>query len=74
MTYTDPERSVERRQAGVIRARIMRDPCRHCVHRVEGWDKAACMACRTYPECMDRITGPRFELDPTTVPEMEKAA
>lgn len=74
MNYTDPERSVERRLAGIIRTRILRDPCKHCIHRVEGWERAACMACRTYPACTTSLTEPRFELDPTTVPELEKAA
>jgi hypothetical protein len=73
-TYTDPERVTERRLAGIIRARIMRDPCRYCLNRVEGWDHAACMACRTYPACTEALTGPRFEPDPATIPELKDAA
>jgi hypothetical protein len=74
MTYTAPERNTERRLAGIIRAKIMKNPCAHCLNRVEGWDHAACMACRTYPACTEALTGPHFEPDPKTIPELEKAA
>lgn len=74
MSHTRPEMAAERGICLRILRMVRDDPCRFCKHRVEGWNRAACMACRTYPECMDRLTGPRFELDPATVPEMEKAA
>ena len=72
MKYTDPEMSVERRRAGIIRARILRDPCAHCIHRVDGWGKSACMACRTYPACTEQATGPSFELDRETLKSIQQ--
>lgn len=73
MNYTDPERNVERRLAGIIRARVLQNPCAHCRNRVTGWGRHACIAMRSYPNCTE-YGAPAFEFDPTTIRELEKAA
>ena len=50
--YSSPEMNTERRICGRIRALILRDACRFCTNRVEGWGAAACKESgRTYPLC-----------------------
>lgn len=74
MTHTGPEMAAERRICAKVMRRIRDDPCAHCIHRVDGWSKSACMGWRTFPACMDQATGPNFTLDPDTITERSEAA
>lgn len=66
--HTGPELATERRICGRIRARILRNPCGHCIHRVEGWGAAACtLADRRYPMCLTDGRALQFDLDTTTI-------
>lgn len=66
--HTRPELAAERRICSRIRAQILRDPCAHCVHRVEGWGAAACsLVGRRYPLCMSDGRALQFELDEDTI-------
>lgn len=73
MTHTRPEMAAERRICARILRQVRHDPCAHCIHRVDGWGRSACMACRTYPACTEQATGPSFELDRSTL-KLENAA
>ena len=73
MTHTKPEMAAERRICARILRQVRADPCSHCIHRVEGWAHSACMACRTFPSCMEQATGPSFEPDHSTLQSEEAA-
>lgn len=69
MTLTRPENSAELRIARRIASKILKDPCRHCVHRGETyWDRTFCkVEGRTYWGCRDGKTEPTFTLDNATI-------
>lgn len=69
MTYSRPELAAEFHVCERIARKVRADPCSHCTHRVEGWSHSACMACRTFPSCMEQATGPSFEPDHSTLRE-----
>ena len=65
IAYTRPERAAEVSAARRVRAKVMRcGGCAMCVHRVEGWGRAACglEPARRFPECV-RDDGTGFTLD-----------
>lgn len=70
--YSRPEMATERQICGRIRARVRENPCAYCKNRVTGWGRHACIAMRSYPNCTE-YGAPAFELDPTTIRELEKA-
>lgn len=73
--YTSPEANTERRICGRIRARILKDACAVCVHRVQGWGKSACtLVGRTYPACGSDGRALRFTPDHTAIDLMMRAA
>lgn len=62
--YTKPERAAEIAAALRVRSKIMRcGGCPVCVHRVEGWGRAACglWPAKVFPACVDSGNG--FTLD-----------
>lgn len=66
--YSGPERNTERRICGRVRAKILRDACRYCLNRVEGWDAVVCKEPgRTYPMCGSDGREFQFELDESTI-------
>lgn len=66
--HTRPELATERRICGRIRAQILRDPCAHCLNRVEGWGKSACsLVGRRFSLCMSDKRPLKFELDESTI-------
>lgn len=71
--YTKPERIAERALCRRLRAEILRDPCGHCRHRQQVFDKAICSGPvgRTIWACLRDDRSPSFELDETTVGKIE---
>ena len=64
MTYTPPERHLERRIARRLVAKVTRaGGCPYCIHAVHGWDASACdTPGRTFPLCL-KTRGIGFEPD-----------
>lgn len=72
--YTGPEMNTERRICGRIRAAILRDPCRFCLNRVEGWDLAACKEPgRRYPLCGTDGRALKFDPDYDAIKRRKEA-
>jgi len=65
--YSAPEFATERRICRRLLAQVLADPCGHCIHRVTGWNRSACIAHRTFPMCTKERTGPGFEPDHDTL-------
>jgi hypothetical protein len=61
---TKPEQSAERELAKRQRIKVTQaGGCVYCVHRVEGWGRAACNTPgRTFPLCL-KTPGTQFEPD-----------
>jgi hypothetical protein len=71
--YSGPEMVTERRVCGRIRAIVLQDPCRYCVHGVSGWGASACSTKgRTFPMCTKR-GAPAFEPDHERIEETMRA-
>jgi len=70
--YTGPERNVERRICGRIRAKILKNACAFCAHRDRlapvGFETCELFG-RRYPNCGSDGRATTFELDPATLTE-----
>lgn len=61
--HTRPERATELHLARRQRAKILKDPCRFCIHRKELFDRCFCPTLgRIWPRCMN-TPGLQFEPD-----------
>jgi hypothetical protein len=67
VTYTGPERFVEREQCKRLRVKVYRNPCGHCAHRQKLGEVSVCTDfSRTFPRCL-RTPGLTFEIDHETL-------
>jgi len=67
--HTRPERAAELDICRRLMAKILEDPCGHCMNREKLWGKWTCKnnPGRTWWACRDGASEPSFTLDESTI-------